>query len=318
MHDVVFITPHLNGGCPFYRCTVPSTALNNLGYDTYIQDYTKDLDKIQSKVVVIQRPHINVVKLIKTFQNRKSRVFIELDDDLLNLPPNHVSYTFWQLRLSSIIHSIKLADGITVTTHTLANIVKQYNQNVHILPNCIPQNLILSPNPSIKQPLIVGYGGAETHYDDLRILQQPLETLVRQINIQLLFCGIKKLPFRFSNISQVQYTPNVIKYLNNLIFDIGLIPLIDNQFNQSKSDIKFLEYSARGIPSVVSNVSTYPTCIHETNGFRATTDEDWIRYIKLLIEDLDTRKRILNNAHTFALNRTIERNIHLWIQAYQL
>ncbi len=46
-----------------------------------------------------------------------------------------------------------------------------------------------------------------------------------------------------------------------LDFDVGIAPLVASPFNAAKSDIKFLDYSAMGLLSVVAEGPVYRDCI---------------------------------------------------------
>jgi glycosyltransferase involved in cell wall biosynthesis len=87
-----------------------------------------------------------------------------------------------------------------------------------------------------------------------------------------------------------EYYPATLRYLN---FDIGIAPVTDSHFNQSKSNIKWLEYSALGVPSVCSKVYPYATSIeHGVTGFLASNDDEWYRALKSLVESAELRQQI--------------------------
>ena len=60
--------------------------------------------------------------------------------------------------------------------------------------------------------------------------------------------------FNLPNTRWTSWNANLVDYLHNLDFDIGVAPLAYNVFNRSKSDIKVLEYASLGIPAVASDV----------------------------------------------------------------
>jgi glycosyltransferase involved in cell wall biosynthesis len=118
---------------------------------------------------------------------------------------------------------------------------------------------------------------------------------------------IRSLPF----VTIEQY-PSVLAR-----FDIGVIPLVDRRFNRCKSDLKFLEYSMMGIPSVVSKLVPYETAVqHGANGFLAGNPKDWLKSLRRLIEDPGLRDEMGGRARLFAESRTVERNVGNWERAY--
>jgi hypothetical protein len=78
--------------------------------------------------------------------------------------------------------------------------------------------------------------------------------------------------------------------------DVGIAPLSPSSFNDTKSDVKFLDYSAMGLLSVVSKGSAYQSCVKAglAVGCDATSDA-WFQALSQIIERrndfADMRKR---------------------------
>lgn len=80
-------------------------------------------------------------------------------------------------------------------------------------------------------------------------------------------------------------------------FDIGVAPLEKAIFSDSKSNLKFIEFSAYRIPAVYSRVTPYSDTVeHGVDGFLADSSKEWTRYLNLLIEDEQLRKTMGENA----------------------
>ncbi|MFW6311524.1 MAG: hypothetical protein ACOC1K_04740 [Nanoarchaeota archaeon] len=73
--------------------------------------------------------------------------------------------------------------------------------------------------------------------------------------------------------------------MKSLNIDIGLAPLLDHDFNNSKSNIKALEYTAAGIPGIYSKMKPYENM---KNSFK--TDGEIIDMIEKLSSNDDLRK----------------------------
>ncbi len=71
------------------------------------------------------------------------------------------------------------------------------------------------------------------------------------------------------------------------LIDIGLLPLIqDSRFNRSKSPTKLFEYMAMAKPVVASRIGEAELIIdHGKTGFLASNKDEFIYYMKLLIDD---------------------------------
>lgn len=71
--------------------------------------------------------------------------------------------------------------------------------------------------------------------------------------------------------------------------DINIVPLVANAFNETKSNIKFLDAAVVGIPSICSDVGDYRNLIDGEHCFLATTAVEWLEKLSRLIDDKDLR-----------------------------
>jgi glycosyltransferase involved in cell wall biosynthesis len=108
-------------------------------------------------------------------------------------------------------------------------------------------------------------------------------------------------------------------FYRTIDFDIGICPLLDTQFSRSKSHIKALEYMARGMPVVASDVEPYRRFIkHGENGFLVKYDHEWLRYLSELAGSTDLRLKMGAAAKAYAAEFTIEKNYMKWVDAYKM
>jgi hypothetical protein len=74
---------------------------------------------------------------------------------------------------------------------------------------------------------------------------------------------------------------------------IGIAPLEDNIFNNKKSYIKFLDYSALGLLTIASKVVPYTDIIENgINGVLVDQRESWFDTISSFIENIEKIKKI--------------------------
>lgn len=81
-------------------------------------------------------------------------------------------------------------------------------------------------------------------------------------------------------------------------WDIGLGPLKDTEFNRSKTNNKYREYSSFRIASIFSKMTAYNFCVKDGfNGLLVeNTEEAWYEAIKKLLDDPKLRETIAINA----------------------
>lgn len=77
--------------------------------------------------------------------------------------------------------------------------------------------------------------------------------------------------------------------------DIGLYPIPMNSWGLGKGGLKALQYMSIGIPTVATDFGTTKDIIKNGNtGFLVNDDNEWIKALKLLINDPYLRKKIGN------------------------
>jgi glycosyltransferase involved in cell wall biosynthesis len=79
--------------------------------------------------------------------------------------------------------------------------------------------------------------------------------------------------------------------------DVGIMPMPDDSWSRGKCAMKALQYMAMGIPPVCSDVGANRELIrHGENGFLATTSEEWLEHLLMLIGNPAARARVGHEA----------------------
>lgn len=85
-----------------------------------------------------------------------------------------------------------------------------------------------------------------------------------------------------------------------LPFDIGLAPLLSNDFTQGKSDVKAIEYTVSGAAVIAQNMSVYnKTWVHGETCLLAGSAQEFLECTELLIRDTKLRERLVKNAQQY-------------------
>ncbi|HUD84073.1 MAG TPA: glycosyltransferase, partial [Candidatus Saccharimonadales bacterium] len=143
--------------------------------------------------------------------------------------------------------------------------------------------------------------------------------------MEFLFWG--NAPAALKSLRQIKtvadFKPNYKDYaafLKTLPVDLALVPLEMVPFNQAKSPIKWLEYSACKIPGIFTNIEAYNQVVDhgKTGWLVSNTTEAWFNALEKLILDDGLRQSIAENAHKTVLARhLLKQNTRLWTQAYE-
>ncbi len=314
------------GACAWYRCHTPGMALHERGHDVELGHAPADGRLAETDVYVFQRPSRPAsLELIRVANERGGMTVVEMDDDYWNLHPSNPAYGAWKdtPAVKVLEECTRLAQVVTVSTKELAEVIRPVNRNVRVLENVLPtQHWPDAPKPVSREgQVVVGWAGGHAHYPDLQLLSGTVESLLaRYENLVVAVAGMEKVPFRpherlrFFKATKIEEYPQLLSR-----FDIGLAPVVDSRFNRCKSDLKFVEYSMIGIPSVASRIATYErTVTHGENGFLARNPKDWLKHVSRLIESPELREEVGLRARALAEARTIERTVWQWEEAYGL
>lgn len=225
---------------------------------------------------------------------------VDIDDNIFDVPKNSRAYKhFYPGGMGWTLGEVclKEADAVTVSTEQLAKVVRQLNPNVYVIPNYLDLKLWDHQN-SKKDGIRVGWTGGATHWDDLKLLVPVFKDVIaKHPEVTIVLSGV--LPDFFKEFeANIEYHEPVTiqdypKHLASLGLDIGLAPLVDRPFNQAKSAIKWMEYSALSIPTVASPVGPY---LGPKNLLRAFNKYEWASHIIGLIEDEKMRRKLGDQA----------------------
>lgn len=145
--------------------------------------------------------------------------------------------------------------------------------------------------------IIIGWIGSPFTTKYLYIIEDALGEISQKYKIVLRLIGAKK-DFKISGVrcDMKEWTLDTeVSWLQT--FNIGIMPLADDEWTKGKAGYKLLQYMAMGIPSVVSPVGFNIEIVKdEFNGFLADTNEEWVEKLSILIEDEELRKKMGRNA----------------------
>lgn len=103
---------------------------------------------------------------------------------------------------------------------------------------------------------------------------------------------------------------NAIHHMTNA--HIGIMPLLDNEYNKGKGGFKLVQYLSIGLPCIGSNIGYNKLVIGDNCGFLAKDEGDWFNAIKTL-SDVNIWKQYSFNAYNYWLEHfSFDRNMRKW------
>jgi len=233
-------------------------------------------------------------------------VVVEMDDNILSVPDYNQAANCYapnnDIRKVAVAQ-MREADALIVSTPYLKELYSEFNDNIYVMPNSIDFETWGKTQRGVnKGKITIGWMGGGTHNDDLDIVIPAIKELTAKYhNVEFYFLhgASPKLRdmkgVRFS--TKWERIDKYHKYVAKAGFDIGMAPLVDNAFNRGKSNLRWLEYSALGIPCVASNVGHFAETIHDgVDGLLCDTPEDFTKNLEGLIIDKSKRKMIGRDA----------------------
>lgn len=224
--------------------------------------------------------------------------------------------------------SFKSADMVTCTTPYLADNLKKINKNTIVLPNLIDFNFWPQVE-LIKKEVRIGWQGGASHYEDLWIVKDTIKEILRKhANVKFVFMGDPRFYGLFKDIPadrvecynwcKMDVYPYKLACAN---IDIGLCPLVDNEFNKNKSAIKYFEYSMCKSATIASDMLPYSPCItHGKDGLlvKGEDSQAWFDAIEKLVLDKTARQTLGENAYeNIRENYNADKGAHLWLNAFE-
>lgn len=223
------------------------------------------------------------------------RKYIYDFDDAIWLPNYSDSNArFQKLKMYKKVNkAMKWADRITAGNAYLATYAKQFNENTQVIPTTIDTKNVhnLNGNPETNLP-IIGWTGSHTTMRYLDSLIPVLDELAEEVSFKFRVISNQAMNIERAYLEFVPWNKETeIEDLAQL--NVGVMPLVDNEWARGKCGFKALQYMSLGIPAVVSPVGVNVTIIdHETNGYLCNSPEEWKSCLKELIENLNRRNEL--------------------------
>lgn len=161
-----------------------------------------------------------------------------------------------------------------------------------------------TPLPVRKFP-VVGYAGGYKE-EEFEFIEEVISRLSSgRPEIRFEFIG--GISDGLRNLSNVQWFPGTSDYEAFLSLKIsrnwtvGLAPLMESEFNSSKTNNKFREYGGCRIPGVYSETSPYIECVRpEESGLLVRNDVGaWVDAIKRVVDDQFLQEKIKKESCAF-------------------
>ena len=293
----------------------------------FITITTNLLNKLQTKDLLVfdllyihrSDPSTNIIDLIQNYHNLGKKVIYDIDDlifdssqiekiNFLKQADPDFKKSFIQ-KTNDYLRIIKMSDLIITPTIFLSQYIKKkYHIPTKVLHNHLDRNSLNQGKNIYKEKqkkvlqnqITIGYfPGTKTHQNDFEIIHKSLTKILKENpKVKLKIVGDPSLAEVFKKFPKQIYTHKKVPYkkLMNLYedIDINLAPLeVDNDFCESKSELKYFFAGACGIPTIASATNAFKYAIkNNQNGYLCKTENEWYKCLSVLIQNKNIRKKM--------------------------
>lgn len=269
----------------------------------------RELDRCDL-LVLMRACQANALALVKAARARSLPVVYAIDDDFESLDPatplgRHYRDSGAWPRLLDICG---LCDQVWAFSNVLKRKILPRQRNVVVPPAIASLESIgeirsaVGGSAASKADVCIGYAASLLHSTDIEDIAPVLLGLMEeypQVRIELI--GVRsELLAANPRVSHFPSLPGIQKYYEFVLgrcWDVGIAPLLRSPANDAKTDNKYREYAALGIPAVYADAPPYwRSVIDGYNGLVAGSHSDWRDCLTRLIQDKTLADRIAVNA----------------------
>jgi glycosyltransferase involved in cell wall biosynthesis len=266
------------------------------------------------------------LKLIADAQARGIKVIYEINDYLHGIPrldDHGFSEFYTPTRLRDVERCMEAADAVTVTTKYLKTKYRKFAKRIFVVPNGLDPKRYDLERPDRGDKVNIGWAGATGH---MRAVEPWLAKVAHVMDVlpKVNFVSIGQpladmFTPRFGDRALSVPWAAIEQYPAAMtLLDIAIAPAANTKFHRGKSDLRWLEAGALGIPAVVSPI-LYPEMQHGVTGFAALNQDQVFEYLTILATDPHMRQTMGEAVRTHVReNRTIDAMIPKWQRALEL
>lgn len=262
-------------GCDYHRIRIPITYMQQQGQIRGVPEGLSFEDSVaECDILFYNRVPFNMTldSILDLRAKYGFKIVVDIDDYWKLYPGHYLEATWKRHDLErQIVNSLKAADAVICTTERLGRKALTYNDNVHVCPNGLPfDDLQFTTGKTPSEQMRFMYAGGGSHYWDLLLLKNAMEKLARtgfdsevilagtaNVDIYDRMAGIMGARGKLQNFRTLPALPldSYMDLYNQ--GDVAMAPLVANEFNAHKSNLKVLEAGCKSLPIIVSNVGPY-------------------------------------------------------------
>ena len=243
----------------------------------------------------------------KKFSRSKAKLVFDFDDAIWHLDISDANKKFdWLKNPGKTAKIISFSNAIIAGNQYLADYAKHHNNNIVIIPTTIDTDeYVKTPSANNNDKICIGWSGSITTIKHFEYAVSFLKKVKIKYGDRIEIKVIGDESYRNKELDIKGIAWNKKNELNELSsFDIGIMPLPDDEWAKGKCGLKGLQYMALEIPTIMSPVGVNSEIITDgENGFLADNEQEWLEKISRLIDSKELREKMGKKAR-----KTVEDN----------
>jgi glycosyltransferase involved in cell wall biosynthesis len=232
----------------------------------------------------------------KRFGRSGAKLVFDFDDSIWLLDTSNANKKWaWLKSEKKTGEIISISDVVIAGNNYLADYARKFNPHIIVIPTTIDTEKFRRSVPYIaREQICIGWSGSITtikHFEQaLPVLKRIKKKYGERVSFKVM--GDKSYVNKELAIQGIAWSSAAeVRLLES--FDIGIMPLPDDEWVKGKCGLKGLSYMAVEVPVVMSAVGVNTEIISDgKNGYLAKTDDDWFEKLSLLIDSFDLREKL--------------------------
>src|SRR3954467_12375275 len=319
----------------YYRCFLPALTLGAeyatwgaLANETVVLtgglgNPPPSMEDLPSyEVVIVQYASGKAwLRTMRKLQAQGVTVLYEIDDYFQSArksKTHEMASRFGADRIRDLEMAMRASDGIICSTDFIARRYRSFNARTWTCQNGIALTRCEGAKPDRHGTVTIGWAGGVGHKASLARWEPAIRNVMRaRENVRFVSIGhaaAAAFVEEFGRERAVAYPTAAIEVYpaGMKLFDLAIAPSAENNQFRGKSDLRWLEASALGIP-LVAHPDVYPEIEDGVTGVHARTLDEVEAGLLRMVDDAALRERIGRSAYEHvAAHRTIEAMAENW------
>ena len=188
-------------------------------------------------------------------------------------------------------HVMAGAAAVTAGSTVLQNYALRHNPRAEHIPTVVDTRRYVPATGRHNAAFTVGWIGSPSTASYLPELVAPLAALGAEAPVNFVVIGGKAPAIPNVNVIEVEWQEHTEVDLINT-FDVGVMPLPDDEWARGKCAFKLIQYMACAVPVVASPVGANVDVVTPECGLLARTADDWTNSLRQLRDNTTLRQRM--------------------------